>query len=145
MKAYNKHRDYWFFDQDIRPTMLSKLGDPLEKLYEGIDFEFFRGFLENGFEKVVKGKSGRCPFDYVMMFKILILQRYYILSDDQKEYQINKRMSFMRFLNLTISDDIPDCKTVWKIWEQLVNLKLVDAVFWSVLKELNQLEIPTCN
>jgi len=35
------------------------------------------------------------------------------LSDDQLEYQINDRMSFMRFLDLTISNDIPDSKTVW--------------------------------
>jgi len=57
-------------------------------------------------------KGGRRPFDYLMMFNILILQRYYNLSDDQVEYQINDRMSFMRFLDLTISDDIPDSKTV---------------------------------
>jgi IS5 family transposase len=29
------------------------------------------------------------------MYKTLILQRYYNLSDDQVEYQINDRMSFM--------------------------------------------------
>ena len=74
-----------------------------------------------------------------MMFKILILQRYYNLSDDQIEYQINDRMSFMRFLNLTISDDIPDSKTVWNFREQLVNLELVDVVFDLFLKELEQL------
>jgi len=68
--------------------------------------------LEIGLNKVTKGKGGRRPFDYLMMFKILILQRYYNLSDDQVEYQINDRMSFMRFLDLTISDDIPDSKTV---------------------------------
>ena len=32
MKAFKKHRDYGFFDQDIRLTKLSKLGDPLVKL-----------------------------------------------------------------------------------------------------------------
>ena len=57
-----------------------------------------------------------------MMFKIMILQRYYNLSDDQVEFQINDRMSFtcalhevrgMRFLNLSIADDVPDSKTVW--------------------------------
>ena len=106
MKAFKKHRDYGFFDQDIRLSKLSKLGDPLEKLSKGIDFETFRNILESGLEKVAKGKGGRRPFDYVMMFKILILQRYYNLSDDQIEYQINDRMSFMRFLDLTISDDI---------------------------------------
>jgi transposase, IS5 family len=74
-----------------------------------------------------------------MMFKILILQRYYNLSDDQIEYQINDRMSFMRFLNLTIADVIPDSKTVWNFREQMVNLNLVDAVFDLFLKELDQL------
>ena len=124
MKVFKRYRDYGFFDQDIRLTKLSKLGDPLEKLNQGIDFELFRNVLESGFEKVAKGKGGRRPFDYVMMFKILILQRYYNLSDDQ----INDRMSFMRFLNLTISDDIPDSKTVRNFREQMVNLKLVDVV-----------------
>jgi IS5 family transposase len=139
MQVFKRYRDYGFFDQDIRLTKLSKLGDPLEKLNQGIDFELFRNVLESGFEKVAKGKGGRRPFDYVMMFKILILQRYYNLSDDQIEYQINDRMSFMRFLNLTISDDIPDSKTVWNFREQMVNLKLVDVVFDLFLKELEQL------
>ena len=48
-------------------------------------------------------------------------------------------MSFMRFLNLTISDDIPDSKTVWNFREQMVNLNLVDVVFDLFLKELGQL------
>jgi transposase, IS5 family len=71
-----------------------------------------------------------------MMFKILILQRYYNLSDDQIEYQINDRMLFMRFLNLTISDDIPASKTVWNFREQIVDLDLVDVIFTLFIKEL---------
>ena len=47
MKKYKRHRDYGFFDQDIRLSKLSKLGDPLEKLKEGIDFELFRALLES--------------------------------------------------------------------------------------------------
>ena len=65
------------------------MGDPLEKLEQNIDFDKFRLKLETGPEKVAKGKGGRRPFDYVMLFKILILQRYYNLSDDKVEYQIN--------------------------------------------------------
>ena len=64
------------------------------------------------------------------MFKILILQRYYNLSDDQIEYQINDRLSFIRFLKLTIADDIPDSKTVWYFTEPLKDLSLAkDLVF----------------
>jgi len=139
MKKYKRHRDYGFFDQDIRLSKLSKLGDPLEKLKEGIDFELFRALLESRLEKVAKGKGGRRPYDYVMMFKILILQRYYNLSDDQVEYQINDRMSFMRFLDLTISDDVPDSKTVWSFTERLTDLDLVEELFALFSKELEKL------
>lgn len=139
MKVFKRNRDYGFFDQDIRLSKLSKLGDPLDKLKLGVDFEMFRVVLETGFEKVTKGKGGRPPFDYVLMFKILILQRYYNLSDDQAEYQINDRMSFMRFLDLTISDDIPDSKTVWNFRQQMVDLELVNPVFDLFLVALEKL------
>ena len=141
MKKFKRHRDYGFFDQEIRLTKLSELGDPLEKLNAHIDFEIFRDLLETKLSKIAKGKGGRKPYDYVLMFKILILQRYYNVSDDQIEYQINDRMSFMRFLNLTIADDIPDSKTVWNFREQLIDLKLVDELFQLFLKELELLNL----
>lgn len=141
MKKFKRHRDYGFFDQDLRLTKLSELGDPLEKLNAHIDFEIFRDLLETKLSKIAKGKGGRKPYDYVLMFKILILQRYYNVSDDQIEYQINDRMSFMRFLNLTIADDIPDSKTVWNFREQLIDLKLIDELFQLFLKELELLNL----
>lgn len=141
MKAFKRHRDYGFFDQDIRLSKLSALGDPLEKLNAGIDFNIFRDLLETGLTKPIKGKGGRPPYDYVLMFKILILQRYYNLSDDQTEYQINDRMSFMRFLNLTIADDIPDSKTVWLFREQLINGDLIEPLFRLFVKELERLNL----
>jgi len=141
MKKFKRHRDYGFFDQDIRLTKLSELGDPLEKLNNHIDFELFRDLLETKLSKIAKGKGGRKPYDYVLMFKILILQRYYNVSDDQIEYQINDRMSFMRFLNLTIADDIPDSKTVWNFREQLIDLRIVDELFALFLKELEKLNL----
>ena len=141
MKAFKRHRDYGFFDQDIRLSKLSQLGDPLEKLKNGVDFELFRDLLVDRLSFCPKGKGGRKPYDYVLMFKILILQRYYNLSDDQTEYQINDRMSFMRFLGLTIADDIPDSKTVWHFREQLVELELVEPLFNLFLKELEQLHL----
>jgi IS5 family transposase len=140
-KRYKRHSDYGFFDQDLRLHKLSELGDPLERLNMGIDFEFFRDLLEIRLAKQEKGKGGRPPYDYVLMFKILILQRYYNLSDDQTEYQINDRMSFMRFLNLTISDDIPDSKTISFFSERLTDLELVEELFGLFGKELERLEL----
>ncbi len=128
MKKYKRHRDYGFFDQDIRLSKLTALGDPLHRLSKGIDFEIFRGILEEKLSKLPKGKGGRRPYDYVMMFKILVLQRYYNLSDEQVEFQINDRMSFMRFLDLSIADDIPDSRTVWNFRERLTDLGIIEEL-----------------
>ena len=75
------------------------------------------------------------------MFKVMILQRYYNLSDEQVKYQINDRMSFMRFLDLTIADYIPDSRTVWVFRERLTDLGLVEALFDLFLKALESLNL----
>jgi len=156
MKKFKRHRDYGFFDQDIRLSKLTQLGDPLEKLKAGVDFELFRTLLEERLIQKAKGKGGRPAYDYVLMFKVLILQRYYnlsdeqleyqindrmsFLSDEQLEYQINDRMSFMRFLDLTLADDIPDSRTIWVFSERLTDLGLVKelfAQFETCLRQLN--------
>lgn len=129
MKKLERHRDYGFFDQDIRLSKLSQLGDPLEKLKTGVDFEMFLTLLEERLIQVAKGKGGRPAYDYVLTFKVLILQRYYYLSDEQLEYQINDRMSFMRFLDLTLAYDIPDSRTIWAFSERLTDLGLVKELF----------------
>jgi IS5 family transposase len=141
MKTFKKHKDYGFFDQDIRLSKLSQLGDPLERLNKGVDFEIFRLILIEKLSKLSLGSGGRPPYDYVMMFKILILQRYYNLSDDQVEFQINDRLSFMRFLDLTIADDVPDSKTVWHFKEQLVDIELVESLFEVFILELEKLNL----
>jgi transposase len=43
----------------------------------------FRSLLEEKLTIEPKGNGGRPPYDYVLMFKIMILQRYYNLSDEQ--------------------------------------------------------------
>jgi IS5 family transposase len=141
MKRFKRHRDYGFWDQDFRLNKLSQLGDPLEKLNKGIEFEIFKLILDDGLSKEPKGPGGRPPYDYVMMFKIMILQRYFNLSDEQAEFQINDRMSFMRFLDLTIADDIPDSRTIWDFREKLTDLGLVEELFSVFLKELDKLNL----
>ena len=76
-----------------------------------------------------KNKAGAKPYDVVLMFKILILQRYYGLGDKQVEYQILDRTSFREFLGLESGDKIPDEKTVWAFREQLTKSGLVELIF----------------
>ena len=90
------------FDEHFLLERLTKMKDPLVKLDEHIDWDIFRPVLEIAFNKPANlSKMGRPPFDRTMMFKILILQSLYSLSDDQMEYQITDRLSFRRFLELS--------------------------------------------
>ncbi|MEB0302261.1 IS5 family transposase [Mucilaginibacter sp. 5C4] len=127
------------FDSDFRIEKLILLGDPLHRLSEGVDFEIFRSKLEECLSKLAQGAGGRPPYDYVLMFKILVLQRYFNLSDEQVEFQVCDRISFMRFLGLTVADDVPDSKTVWAFRERLADLGLVQEVFELFIKELEKL------
>ena len=47
-----------------------------------------------------RSSAGRKPWDEVVIFKALVLQALYNLSDDQAEYQLRDRYSFGRFLGL---------------------------------------------
>ena len=60
-----------------------------------------------------RARSGRPPYDAVLMFKVLVLQTLYPLSDDATEYQLKDRLSFMRFCGLALHDPVPDAKTMW--------------------------------
>jgi transposase, IS5 family len=123
---------------DVEGKMLSLSGqrDPLVGLRRMIDWEQFRPILEKALRKEPKGKGGRPPFDCVMMFRILILQRCYNLSDDQTEYQITDRLSFMRFLGLRHSDKVPDAKTIWHFREQLTRKGVIGELFGQFLGSL---------
>ena len=93
------------FAEETQLQRLSELGDSLEKL-NVIDFESFRPLLEKVNCKERKSKASRPSYDVVMMFKILVLQRLFNLSDDQTEYQITDRMSFQRFIGLSLGERV---------------------------------------
>ena len=118
-----------FFELSDRYKSLSKFGDPLEKINAVINFEAFREQIETGLCFSDGSKGGRPPYDAVLIFKILILQSLYNLSDDQIEFQVKDRLSFMRFLGLHLWNQIPDAKTVWLYRERLKNQGLHTKLF----------------
>ena len=123
------------FDLFSAYARLDKCPDPLLKLNEIIDWEQFRPHLQKIRANELTGCKG---FDVVMMFKILILQALYNLSDDATEYMLRDRLSFMRFLRLTMTDKIPDAKTIWKYREQLTEAKLIKPLFDKFGEYLNE-------
>lgn len=118
-----------FLDLDARYAALSAAGDPLEKLNALINFEIFRPALGSALQRSDGSKGGRPPMDAVMMFKVLVLQTLYGLSDAQTEFQILDRRSFGRFLGLDDGDNTPDETTIWRFREALVRANAIDALF----------------
>jgi IS5 family transposase len=116
-------------DWQIRFRQLDAGGDPLPKLKKLVDWERFRPELEAVRDKERKSNAGRKPFDVVLMFKVLVLQSLYNLSDEKIEFQIRDRISFMRFLVLSLGDAVPDEKTIWLFREQLTETGLIKRLF----------------
>jgi len=123
-----------FFDLQARYESLSACGDPLEVLAEKIPWERFRPTLERVLAEqrlAAKRKSdaGRKPYDAVVMFKTLVLQSLYNLSDHQAEFQIKDRLSFMRFVGLSLPQSVPDEKTIWLFREMLTKAGAMEKLF----------------
>ena len=101
----------------------------LIRLEETIPWWEFRPLLEKIHDKPRKSNAGRKPIDVIVMFKMLVLQQLYNISDEELEYQVNDRLSFMRFLGLTLWDSVPDATTVWLFRHQLEEQGLIEELF----------------
>lgn len=117
------------FPEEFRLKKLSKQDDPLERLNKVVNWEYFRATIEKMVNKDKLVNSGPKPYDHLLMFKILILQRYYNLGDNQIEFQILDRLTFCRFLGLSLNDRVPDEKTVWDFRDRLINKGLEKELF----------------
>jgi len=123
---------FGFFDADRRLAAISAKGDPLEMIARVVPFDSFRAEIEAAVltpadEK--KSNAGRKPIDVLVMFRMLVLQSLYNLSDEQVEYQVRDRLSFTRFLRLGIEDRIPDGTTLWLFREALAKAGLIEKLF----------------
>lgn len=121
-----------FFDLERRLFALSAKGDPLETIRNAVPWEDFRADIEAATEikpENRKSSAGRKPYDAILKFKILVLQSLYNLADEQTEFLIRDRLSFMRFLDLGLEDAVPDATTIWLFREGLIEAGLIDKLF----------------
>src|SRR5467141_1978276 len=97
-----------FFDLSRRYEGLDVKDDPLVAIAAMVPWESLRPKLKASLitgglrasDVARKSPAGRKPWDEVVIFQALVLQALYNLSDDQAEYQLRDRLSFMRFLGL---------------------------------------------
>lgn len=94
------------------------------------------------FEKLLRrlhaDGAGRPPYDPLLMFKALLLQQWYALSDAELEEALNDRVSFRRFLGLGLEDDAPDHTTLCRFRNRLVEAGLVERLFAEFDKQMEE-------
>ena len=130
-QQYKPQGQRGLFDDELTAEKLKTKGKGklLTGLSRAIDFEHFRQPLEDALRKPRLTNAGAKAYDPLLMFKILILQRVYNLSDEDTEYQILDRISFRSFVGLASGDRVPDQNTIRNFREKLVELKLFEVLF----------------
>lgn len=125
----NAMPQFGLFDYQKQLTLLEKAGDPLIGLNQMIDWEQFRSLIEQAREKPRKSPAGAKGYDSILLFKILILQSLYNLSDEAMEYQILDRYSFSRFLGIRQGAKVPDATTIFRFRDELAKANIIEILF----------------
>ena len=117
------------FDYSKRLARIDNVGDPLAELNKVIDWEQFRELIELSREKPRKSLAGAKGYDSILMFKILIIQALYNLSDERLEFQVLDRYSFSRFLGIQEGAKVPDATTIYRFREELAKANIIELLF----------------
>jgi IS5 family transposase len=102
----------------------------LSQISDLIDWRPFRQILEEMYDNKSE-KGGRPNCDVILMFKILVLQQWYGLSDLEVERQMADRISFMAFLGFP--NRFPDSRTIW-LFKQRIAETGKDKMIWAELQ-----------
>ena len=108
-----------------------ELGSRLHEMKVLLNWKSFDCIIEKmRFNKTKKG--GRPNKNKVLMLKILVLQKWFGMSDPQTERYIYDRASFRDFLNLKLSE-VPDFTTIWFFRDKLRKFSLENEI-WDELQ-----------
>jgi transposase, IS5 family len=119
------------FEEKIRRRKTGFLGE----IKDYLDFEMFRPLLEKTF---TESQFGPRRYDCVLMWKIVMLQKWFAMSDPEAEEQIADRISFRQFLGLSLNDDIPDETTICLFRQHLEKTGVYEWLFEVLNKELSE-------
>jgi IS5 family transposase len=93
-----------------------------------------------GFETVLAGLReegpGRPGYRPLLLFKALLLQAWYGLSDGELEFRLGDSLAFGRFVGLSLEDDVPDHTTLCRFRNRLVAAHLLERLFSELDRQL---------
>jgi len=107
----------------------------LEKIDMFIDWESIDRLLRKKYKKTASA-DGRPAYPPLPMFKLLLLQRWYGLSDPGLEEALNDRISFIRFSGFSLMSSLPDYSTICRFRNTLIDLDLYGKLFEEITRQL---------
>lgn len=86
-----------------------------------------------GFERTLAGLReqgpGRPGYRPLLLFKALLLQAWYGLSDAELEFRLGDSLAFGRFVGLSLEEEVPDHTTLCRFRNRLVRDRLLERLF----------------
>jgi IS5 family transposase len=123
------------FTDSFVDSRLEYVDSFLKEIDSIINFEKLRPVLnKNGIG--TKNVCGVKAYDPVLMFKILLIQKFYNLSDEKAEQGLNVNLLYLRFVGMSLEDLAPDSTTIGRFRNSLIRNKLYDELFENVNKQL---------
>ena len=105
----------------------------LDEIGQSLDWFAFERLLA----VIPVSAKGEPSFPALMMFKVMLLQRWYGLSDPAMEAALFDRLSFQRFAGLSLEDETPDHSTIWRFRERLTKGGLIEGLFAELERQLD--------
>jgi IS5 family transposase len=118
-------------------SRLEQVNSFLKEIDSIIDFNKLKPILKkNGIG--TKNVCGVKAYDSVLMFKILLIQKFYDLSDEKAEEGLNVNLLYLHFVGLSLEDKTPDSTTIGRFRNSLIKHKIYDALFNAVNRQLEE-------
>lgn len=111
-------------------SKLQNLRSELEEVNKLVDWNSFLALFPKREYRV-----GRRGYHTIVKLKLLFLQAWYGISDEELEYQVHDRISFQQFLGFPKS--IPDYSTVWRFREHLTELDIAEKIWEELQHQIN--------
>lgn len=108
-------------------------GSFLDGVASMIDWRRVDNLLRRGLGRTDDITVGAKAYPALQMLKILLLQQWYGLSDQEAEWAMLDRISFIRFVGLSLEESVPDHTTICRFRNALIEKKLLQRL----LDEIN--------
>lgn len=95
------------------------------------------GRLEQILQGIHASHRGEKAWPPLLMFKALLLQSWYSLSDPALEKQLARDLLFGRFVALDIAESVPDHSSFWHFRQTLERLSLMDKLLSEINAQLS--------